>query len=144
MCPGTISSSWSTSGIHRATLVSNPVNEWMRLGPDYDYDKRAQIFRNGLQSHGGDWKIFKVMISTSLLGPLGSVSSLLTASFYQGKHYISHMIHNINLPTPVKTNVVSVYHHHWREMNSTQTLYHHVYQWLERNRLIIFYWYSCF
>ena len=106
MCPGTISSSWSTSGIHRATLVSNPVNEWMRLGPDYDYDKRAQIFRNGLQSHGGDRKIFKVMISTSLLGPLGSVSSLLTASFYQGKHYINHMIHNINLPTPVKTNVV--------------------------------------
>jgi len=27
VCPETISSSWSTSGVHRATLVSNPVNE---------------------------------------------------------------------------------------------------------------------
>jgi len=46
----------------------------MRPGPDYDYDKRTQIFRNGLQSHGGDRKIFKVMIPTSPLGTLGSVS----------------------------------------------------------------------
>jgi hypothetical protein len=139
MCPGTISSSWSTSGVHRATLVSNPVNEWMGLGPDYDYDKRAQIFRNGLQSHGGDRKIFKVMISASLLGTLGSVFSLLTASFYQGKHYRNHMIHNINLPTPVKAKV---YHHHWRSEFDTNCVSSCIS--MTRSRLIIVYWYSCF
>jgi hypothetical protein len=95
--------------------------------------------RNGLQSHGGDRKIFKVMISASLLGTLGSVFSLLTASFYQGKHYRNHMIHNINLPTPVKAKV---YHHHWRSEFDTNCVSSCIS--MTRSRLIIVYWYSCF
>jgi hypothetical protein len=44
----------------------------------------TQIFHNGKPSHGGDRKIFEVMISTLPKGILGSVASLLAATPYQG------------------------------------------------------------
>jgi hypothetical protein len=55
----------------------------------------TQIFHNGQPNHGGDRKIFEVMTSTLPKGTLGSVSSLLAATLYQGKPDRNHKLLNI-------------------------------------------------
>jgi hypothetical protein len=49
----------------------------------------------GQLSHGGDCKAFEVMTSTSPIGTLGSVASLLAATFCQGSPYRNHKLWNI-------------------------------------------------
>jgi len=86
-CSERVSSSCSTSGIRRVNLVTNPVisREWGKdwevftTSGTYPWSFVTQIFHNGQPSHGGDRKIFEVMISTLPKGTLGSVASLLAA-----------------------------------------------------------------
>ena len=59
----------------------------------------TQIFHNGQPSHGGDRKFYKclveVMTSTLPKGTLGSVASLLAATFYQRNPDRKHKLWNI-------------------------------------------------
>jgi hypothetical protein len=55
----------------------------------------TQIFHNGQPSHVGDRETFKVTISTYPIGTLGSVASLLAATFYQGNPDRNHKLWNI-------------------------------------------------
>jgi hypothetical protein len=61
----------------------------------YPWSFVTKIFHNGQPSHGGDRKIFEVMTSTLPKGILGSVASLLAASFYQGNPDRNHKLWNI-------------------------------------------------
>ena len=64
----------------------------MRKGPGSVYDKWSL----GTQlSHGGDRKIFKVMISTLPKGTIASVASLLAATHHQGNTDRNHKLWNI-------------------------------------------------
>ena len=71
-CSGWVSSSCSTSGTRRVTLVTNPVisYEWgkdqevVTTSGTYPWSFVTQIFHNGQPSHGGDRKTFEVMTST--------------------------------------------------------------------------------
>ena len=55
----------------------------------------TQIFNNG---HGGDRKTFDVMTSTELRETLGSVSSLLSTTLYQGNPDRTHKLWEIYTP----------------------------------------------
>jgi hypothetical protein len=55
----------------------------------------TQICHNGQPSHGGDRKIFEVIISTLSKGTLGSVASLLSATLYQRNPDMNHKLWNI-------------------------------------------------
>jgi hypothetical protein len=58
----------------------------------YPWSFVIQIFHNGQPSHGGDRTIFAVMTSTLPKGIiLGSVASLLAATFYEGNPGALHM-----------------------------------------------------
>ena len=46
----------------------------------------TQLFHNGQQSHGGDRKALEAITSTCPIRTLGSVSSFLEATLYQGNH----------------------------------------------------------
>ena len=102
-CSGRVSSSCSTSGTHRVSLVTNPVIscEWGKdrevftTSGTYPWSFVTQIFHNGQPSHGGDRKIFKVMTSTLPKGILGSVASLSAATLYQGNPDRNHKLWNI-------------------------------------------------
>jgi hypothetical protein len=61
----------------------------------YPWSFVTQIFHNSQPSHGGDCKIFEVMISTLPKGSLGSVASLLAATLYQGNPDRNHKLWNI-------------------------------------------------
>jgi hypothetical protein len=61
----------------------------------YPWSFVTQIFHNGQPSHGGDRKIFEVMTSTLPKGTLGSVASLLAATFYKGHIDRNHKLWNI-------------------------------------------------
>jgi len=61
----------------------------------YPWSFVTQIFHNGQPSHDGDRKIFEVMTSTLSKGALGSVSSLLAATLYQGNPDRNHKLWNI-------------------------------------------------
>jgi hypothetical protein len=61
----------------------------------YPWSFVTQIFHNGQPSHGGNRKIFEVMTSTLPKGNLGSVASLLAATFYQGNIDRNHKLWNI-------------------------------------------------
>jgi hypothetical protein len=61
----------------------------------YPWSFVTQIFLNGQPSHGGDRKIFEVMISTLPKGALGSVAILLAATLYQGNPGRNHKLWNI-------------------------------------------------
>ena len=61
----------------------------------YPWSFVTQIFHNGQSSHGGDRKIFEVMTSTLPKGTLGSVTSLLAATLYQGNLDRNHKLWNI-------------------------------------------------
>jgi hypothetical protein len=58
----------------------------------YPWSFVTQIFHNGQPSHGGDSKIFEVMTSTLPKGTLGSVTSLLAATLYQGNPDRNHKL----------------------------------------------------
>ena len=51
----------------------------------------TQIFHNGEPSHGGNHKMFEVMISTLPKGTLGSVIFLLGATLHQGNPDRNHV-----------------------------------------------------
>ena len=53
----------------------------------YPWSFVTQIFHTGQPSHGGNRKMFEVMIST--------LASLLTATLYQGNPDRNHMLWNI-------------------------------------------------
>ena len=55
----------------------------------------TQIFHSGQSSHGGDRKIFEVMISALPKGTLVSEASLLAATLYQGNPDRNHKLWNI-------------------------------------------------
>jgi len=70
-CSGSVDSSCSTGGTHRANLVTNPMINHER-GKDlevfttsgtYPWSFVTQIFHNGQPSHGGDRKTYEVMTS---------------------------------------------------------------------------------
>jgi hypothetical protein len=61
----------------------------------YPWSFVTQIFHNGQPSLSGDRKIFEVMISTLPKGTLGSVTSLLAATLYQGNPGRNHKLWNI-------------------------------------------------
>jgi hypothetical protein len=62
----------------------------MRKLPDCDYDRRTlQTFHS---SHGGDRKIFEVMITTSPLGTPGLLYPFLTKFLYQVNHDMNHKL----------------------------------------------------
>ena len=61
----------------------------------YPWSFVTQIFHNGQPSHGGDRKIFEVMISTLPKGALGSVAILLAATLYQGNPDRNQKLWNI-------------------------------------------------
>jgi len=61
----------------------------------YSWSFVTQIYRNGLPSHGGDHKTFEVMTSIKQTRALGSLSSLLAATFYQGNPDRNHKLWNI-------------------------------------------------
>ena len=71
-CSGRISSSCSTSGTSRISLVTNPVislERWKDRGMlttsgTYPWSFVTQIFRNDQPSHGGDRKTVEVLTST--------------------------------------------------------------------------------
>ena len=71
-CSARKSSSCSTSGTCRGTLVTNPVifHEWgndqevLATSGTYLWSFVTQMCRNGQPSHGGDRKTFEVMTST--------------------------------------------------------------------------------
>ena len=71
-CSGWVRSSYSTSGIRRVNLVTNPVisHEWGKdrevftTSGTYLWSFVTHIFHNGQPSHGGDCKTFEVMTST--------------------------------------------------------------------------------
>ena len=91
-CSARIISFCSTSDTRSVNLVTNPVisREWgkdqevLKTSGTYPWSFVIQIFHNGQPSHGGDHKIFEVMASTLPRGTIGSVASLLEATFYQG------------------------------------------------------------
>jgi hypothetical protein len=71
----------------------------MRKGPGsvsdkwtYPWSFVTQIFHNGQPSHGVERKIFEVMTSTLPNGTLGSASSLLAATLYQGNAERNHKL----------------------------------------------------
>ena len=69
---GLITSSCSTSGTRRVTLVTNPVisHEWRKsrevftTSGTYPWSFVTQIFHSGQPNYGGDRKSFEVMNST--------------------------------------------------------------------------------
>jgi len=61
----------------------------------YPWSFVTQIFRNGDPTHGGDRKTFELMISTFPIGTLGSVSSLIVTTLYQGNPDSNHKLWNI-------------------------------------------------
>jgi hypothetical protein len=52
----------------------------------------TQIFHSGQPSHDGDHTTFEVMTSTLPRGILGSITSLLAATIYQGNHDRNHKV----------------------------------------------------
>jgi hypothetical protein len=64
-------------------------------GEAYPLSFVTQIFHSGQPSHGGDRKIFQVMTGTLPKGTLGSVTSLLAATLYQGNPVMNHKFWNI-------------------------------------------------
>jgi hypothetical protein len=92
------SSSCSTSGTRRVSLVTNPVishergkdREVLTTSGTYPWSFVTQIFHNGQPSHSSDRKTFEVMTSTLPKGTLGSVASLLAATLYQGNPDRNH------------------------------------------------------
>ena len=64
----------------------------------YPWSFVTQMFRNGYRSHGSDRKAFEVMTSTSPIGIIGSVASLLAAILYQGNPDRNHKLWNIGSP----------------------------------------------
>ena len=52
----------------------------------YPWSFVTQIFHIGQPSHGGDRNMFEVMTSTLPKGTIGSVTSLLAATIYQGNN----------------------------------------------------------
>ena len=92
-CSGRVGSSCSTSGTRRVNLVTNPVisREWgqdrkvFTTSGTYPWSFVTRIFQ----------KIFEVMTSTLPKGTLGSVSSLLAATLYQGNPDRNHKLWNI-------------------------------------------------
>ena len=103
MWSGRVSSSCSTSGTRRVTLVTHPVisREWgkdrevLATSGTYPGSFVTQIFLSGQPSHGGDRNIVEVMTSTLPKGTLGSVASLLAAILYQGNPDRNHKLWNI-------------------------------------------------
>jgi hypothetical protein len=101
-CSGRVSSSCSTSGTRRVNLATSPVisrqsgkkREVFTRGT-YSWLFVTQIFHSGQPSHGGDRKIFEVMISTLPKGTLVSEASLLAATLYQGNPERNHKLWNI-------------------------------------------------
>ena len=61
----------------------------------YPWSFVTQIFQNGPPSHGGGRKTFEVMTSSYPRGTLGSVTSLLAATLYQGNPDRNHELWNI-------------------------------------------------
>ena len=61
----------------------------------YPWSFVTQIFQNGPPSHGGGRKTFEVMTSSYPRGTLGSVTSLLAATLYQGNPDRNHKLWNI-------------------------------------------------
>ena len=61
----------------------------------YPWSFVTQIFHSGQPTHGGDRKIFEVLTSTLPNGTLGSVTSLLAATLYQGNPHRNHKLWNI-------------------------------------------------
>ena len=103
-CFGRFSNSCSTSGTHRVNRVTNPVisHEWGKEREVFTTSGTyvlfvTQIFHNGQPCHGDDRKTFEVMTSTIPRGILGSVASLLAATFYQGNPDRNHKLWNIVL-----------------------------------------------
>jgi hypothetical protein len=76
-CYGRENSFCSTSGTRCVNMT-----HWT-----YPWSHVTRILSSGSPSHGGDRKTIEVMTST-----LGSVASLLAATFYQGNHDINHML----------------------------------------------------
>ena len=70
----------------REVLTTNGTYPWSFV---------TQIFHSGQPSRGGNCKIFEVMISTLPKGTLGSVASLLAATFYHGNPDRNHKPWNI-------------------------------------------------
>ena len=58
----------------------------------YSWSFVTQKFHNGQLSHGGDHKIFEMMTSTSLIGTLATVASLLSPLRYQGNTDRNHRL----------------------------------------------------
>jgi hypothetical protein len=91
-CTGIVSSSCSTRDTRPLNLCTNPVisHVWgkdrqvLATKGTYPSSFVTQIFHSGRPSHGGHRKTFEVMISTQPGGILGSVTSLLAATLYQG------------------------------------------------------------
>jgi hypothetical protein len=61
----------------------------------YPWSFVTQIFQNGPPSHGGGRKTFEVKTSSYPRGTLGSVTSLLAATLYQGNPDRNHKLWNI-------------------------------------------------
>jgi hypothetical protein len=61
----------------------------------YPWSFVTQIFQNGSPSHGGGRKTFEVMTSSYPRGTLGSVTSLLAVTLYQGNPDRNHKLWNI-------------------------------------------------
>jgi hypothetical protein len=78
--------------------------------------------RDGQPSHVGDRKAFEVMTSTWPLGTLGSVTSLLAATLYQGdldrNHKLWNIVSNIcvtndHRSVPFVVNTILPFPHSW-------------------------------
>jgi hypothetical protein len=115
-CSRRVCSSCSTSGTRRVNLVTNPVvshawgndREVFTTSGTYSWSFVTQKFHNGQLSHGGDRKTFEVMTSTSLIGTLDTVSSLLAALRYQWKPDRNHKLWKI-----VSTDIYSIWRCCW-------------------------------
>jgi hypothetical protein len=103
MCFGRVGSSYSTSGIRRVNLVTNPVishergkeREVLTTSGTYPWSFVTHIFHNGQPSHRSDREIFEVMTLILPKRTLGSVASLLAATLYLGNPDRNHKFWNI-------------------------------------------------
>ena len=82
MCSGRVSSSRSTSGTHRDTVVT--------IREECHERKKDPIVNTTNGSHDVDRKIFEVITSVVPLGTLDSVASLVETSIYQTNHNRNH------------------------------------------------------
>jgi hypothetical protein len=114
-CSGRISTSCSTSGIHRVNLVTNPVisREWGKdrevfmTSGTYPWSFVTQIFHSGQPSHAGDRKIFEMMTSTLPKGILGSVASLYKSILISTRQWQAVMWFHIYLRTKAHTFITA-------------------------------------